>query len=887
MANPDHNGARPSVASREMVLRVAMHYATLGWHVTPGYHGADGNCTKHPSVDWKRKQVEAGKIVGATTDPAELRRYFNTDGPLADICVHTVPSGFIGVECDRDWKAIMVKGEDGVVRKELVWVDGLKNLLDFLGGDLGTDLMSLSKRGLHAYYLVQSEVAQKIRTQSGMFLPGVDVRGGANSGGVLIETNGVCPHRRWVRGKPQISYASNSLGDIVGIEDYGVVRFDDQGRCISGLPRIDLDTLQPAGIGNMPAPLLSGLLLASRAIDVVDADPRAVVAMQELKSTKSRQKLLRATVTVVAGGAKPPRIPSPKTKIGRKKTGSGVADVVVAPLKRPWPPVATCTCGNCDRFEEARELLAWIPPEVNRELWLNIIWSVSHLLGHSACGAALCAAWSAQSQVESRCDPTEAERTYWDDRRYFEEAGVIYEDEDNDGIGMTFLPAVAVLCGAPDREDVDVSQVARVADRFAFTLVTECGVDSAATIAAKLLDVFPPINDDEAGPGVDMASGNISGEGSRNSSTMASAGRNKDPILVRMSDVKPQEIDWLWKGRIPVGRLTLLSGVPGLGKSFLTVDMAARISVGRAWPDGSPCKLGSVVLVSCEDDPADTIRPRLDACGADTGRVHVLTGVQRIEPFRNKKSETAFTLADLEPLDRALGQLGDVRLVVIDPVGSYFGAERDSHVDTEVRALLAPLAVLAQKHRVAILLVAHTRKSITGTADESVLGSRAFTGLARAVHHLMRDPDSRFRRLFLPGKCNLTVEQSGLGFRLAGAGVPAVTWDGLPVTVTADELVGRQHHGGRGEREVKGATVDWLREVLKVEALPAGKVKDLAAAAGFAWRTVQRASEALGIRPRKIGFDGEWLWVLPRVGDTPNDDGDVSGGFTSDPGGAK
>ncbi len=115
------------------------------------------------------------------------------------------------------------------------WISyALKNLLDFLGGDLGTDLMSLSKRGLHPYYAVDDEVAQKILTQAGQFLPGVDVRGGARSGGVLIETNGVCPHRRWVRGKPRIDYTNNALGVIVGVEDYGEVRFDDRGRCVSG-----------------------------------------------------------------------------------------------------------------------------------------------------------------------------------------------------------------------------------------------------------------------------------------------------------------------------------------------------------------------------------------------------------------------------------------------------------------------------------------------------------------------------------------------------------------------------------------------------------------------------------------------------------------------------
>jgi putative DNA primase/helicase len=160
------------------------------------------------------------------------------------------------------------------------------------------------------------------------------------------------------------------------------------------------------------------------------------------------------------------------------------------------------------------------------------------------------------------------------------------------------------------------------------------------------------------------------------------------PVLVNSADVEAVPIRWLWPGRLPRGRLSLLAGMPGLGKSFATADFAARVSTGTPWPDGTACERGSVLFVAAEDDPADTVRPRLDAHNADTGRVHMLRGVHRLD--RNGKPvEAAFMLDDLKPLERALDTLDDVRLVIVDPIGSYLCAKIDTHRDTEVRSVLA------------------------------------------------------------------------------------------------------------------------------------------------------------------------------------------------------
>jgi len=162
------------------------------------------------------------------------------------------------------------------------------------------------------------------------------------------------------------------------------------------------------------------------------------------------------------------------------------------------------------------------------------------------------------------------------------------------------------------------------------------------------------------------------------------------PILTCLADVEPVDIRWLWPGRIPLGRITLLVGRPGEGKSFLTTYMASRISTGSPWPDGSECPQGSVILVSAEDDPGDTIRPRLDAHYADVRRVHLLAMVRKIQAG-GERHDVMFTLADIDALETALKAHRDCKLVVVDPIGSFLGGGTDAHRDNEVRSVLAPV----------------------------------------------------------------------------------------------------------------------------------------------------------------------------------------------------
>jgi hypothetical protein len=330
-----------------------------------------------------------------------------------------------------------------------------------------------------------------------------------------------------------------------------------------------------------------------------------------------------------------------------------------------------------------------------------------------------------------------------------------------------------------------------------------------------------------------------------------------------------------------LGRITLLVGRPGAGKSFVACDLAARVSTGSHWPDPGfdRAPLGDTLLICAEDDPADTIRPRLDAAGANCRRVHLLRAAKIVEGDGNERS-VAFDLSNAELIRDALDRLPECRLVVVDPIGSYLGGRIDCHRDNEVRSVLAPLAALAAERGVAVLLVAHTRKALAPFADDMALGSRAFVGLARSVLHLMGDPDdeSGNRKLLLPGKCNLSAPLPGLAFRIAGD-PGRLEWEPDPVVgVRADDVVGLRESKGpkRGpEPTSRDAAAEWLAELLRNGPMPVADIRTQAKAADVSWRTIRRARELLGIIPRKKAFGDGWEWGLPEGGHPAAEGGHV------------
>lgn len=332
----------------------------------------------------------------------------------------------------------------------------------------------------------------------------------------------------------------------------------------------------------------------------------------------------------------------------------------------------------------------------------------------------------------------------------------------------------------------------------------------------------------------------------------------------RMSDVQAKPIRWLWPGRIARGKVAMLAGHPGLGKSQLTSSLASIVTTGGIWPvDRTPCERGNVIFFSAEDDAEDTIRPRLEAAGADLERVFILDAVLEEDGTRPR----AFNMAvDLPRLGQMLEHIGDVALIVIDPITAYLGGT-DSHKNADMRALLSLLADLAAKHGVAVVCVSHLNKGGSGEALMRVTGSLAFVAAARAAFLIARDKEDKHRRLFLPIKNNIGNDESGLAFCVeshtleGGIETSRISWEAEAVSISADEAMAPQ--GDPEERSALDDAKEFLSNLLADGPVSNKQIRGDAEGAGIAWRTIQRAQKALGIEAYKGGMKGGWLWKLP------------------------
>lgn len=350
------------------------------------------------------------------------------------------------------------------------------------------------------------------------------------------------------------------------------------------------------------------------------------------------------------------------------------------------------------------------------------------------------------------------------------------------------------------------------------------------------------------------------------------------PQIVRLVDTQPQPVRWLWPGRVPLAKMTLIDGDPGTGKSVLTLDLAARVTTGRPMPDGSVGDLrgpAGVVILSAEDDVADTIRPRLDVAGGDPARVVVLTAVEEITADaegRERRRERGVTLADLEALRQAIAQV-EARLVVIDPVMAYVG-RTDAHVDAQVRGLLQPLAELAQELGVAIIAVRHLNKRAGSPALYRGGGSIAWIGAARSGLLVAPDPDDGAgdRRVLAVTKSNLGRPAPSLAYTIEAvrhetAGyVPRLVWLGESIHTARSLLAAPSDDADRSAVE---EAREFLRDLLAHGPVPAGTVFQEARAAGIAGRTLKRAKALLGVLSRKQSVSGPWIWQLSEPAPEP------------------
>lgn len=334
--------------------------------------------------------------------------------------------------------------------------------------------------------------------------------------------------------------------------------------------------------------------------------------------------------------------------------------------------------------------------------------------------------------------------------------------------------------------------------------------------------------------------------------------------VVCMADVEPQQVDWLWKGRIARGKMNQLCGNPGLGKSFTTVDFAYRCSTGTPWPDGQPCPLGSVLFMMAEDGLADTMRPRLDAAGADCSRVFVLQSRRLIPEEGGEPVDAHISLErDIAQIEEFLESRPDIVMVVIDPVSEYMGTDCDSHKNTDVRRVLAPLASMAERRNVAICTITHLNKSAGGPAIYRAMGSLAFTAQARVAHAFVEDFNEPGRVLMLPLKNNIHAKMPGLAFRIVD---DRLQWFEDEVTISADDAM-NAGNGNARKRDKLAEACAWLKQRLHgSEAVESDALGKEAVEAGHAFRTYIRAKKEIGATSVKAkGADGKWYvsWTDP------------------------
>jgi putative DNA primase/helicase len=342
--------------------------------------------------------------------------------------------------------------------------------------------------------------------------------------------------------------------------------------------------------------------------------------------------------------------------------------------------------------------------------------------------------------------------------------------------------------------------------------------------------------------------------------------RQPNSVLIRCAaDVSARDIEWLSHGYLPKGKLTMLVGDPGVGKSFLTCDLAAAISTGRPWPTGhdTPGTSGHVLLIGCEDDPDDTVVPRLKACGADLSRVHFLEDV--VESDANGQSyQTQFTLENVAALQQAIDALPGVSLVIIDPLTAYFG-QTDMNKNTDVRAALAPLMVVALQSGVAILAVNHLTKKVEGPAVYRSLGSIGMAAAARSVLAVIHDPNSDHERVLVPVKSNVSGALSGWRYALVDQGIsmqPRLEWRGPAADDTAEEYM---RAAGEGRDLVLLHALDWLKQRLADGPIPTTELITEARRQEISRRTLFRAKDRLNILGGRGDYEGttQYVWWLP------------------------
>lgn len=321
--------------------------------------------------------------------------------------------------------------------------------------------------------------------------------------------------------------------------------------------------------------------------------------------------------------------------------------------------------------------------------------------------------------------------------------------------------------------------------------------------------------------------------------------------LINMEQVEVEKIDWLLYPFIPFGKVTIVQGDPGEGKTTMVLQIIAKLTKGEAvLPSGSDepaleektmdLEPVNVIYQTAEDGLGDTIKPRLLSAGADCSRVMVIDD-----------NDKALTMMDAR-LEEAIIKT-KARLVVLDPIQGFLGAAVDMHRANEIRPLMKRVAVLAEKYHCAIILIGHMNKNSNGKSSYRGLGSIDFQAAARSVLIVGRIKDEPEIRVVCHVKSSLAPEGKSIAFRLDKD--TGFEWIG-EYDISADDLLSGDNRGQK-IHEAK----EFLKEILVSGSVAQTKVAEEAESRGIKKKTLWNAKKELEIESVKIG--NQWFWMLP------------------------
>jgi AAA domain len=331
-------------------------------------------------------------------------------------------------------------------------------------------------------------------------------------------------------------------------------------------------------------------------------------------------------------------------------------------------------------------------------------------------------------------------------------------------------------------------------------------------------------------------------------------------------DVTAEPVVWLWPDRVPMAATTLLEGQPKVGKSTIAVDLAARVSTGRAMPDDDDQAATydpmGVVILSAEDHPGRVIRPRLEAAGADLSRIRIVDGVDDLDDDGKPYLRPVSLPEDLPRIESIVCEL-PAGLVIVDPLMAFLSSRVKSAVDQDVRRALFPLRELAERTGAAVLIIRHFRKSRDGEAINWGGGSIGIAGAARSVLQVGQDPNHDDRCVLVHTASNFGAESASLAYRIVGMATKRIDtskieWQGES-TVRPEDL-GSSRGPGR-PADLRNEVEDWLLAELESGPDMRRNIMDKAKAMDYAERTVLRAKTDLGVTHRREGM--ETVWELP------------------------